>query len=286
MPNHDKKRLFLLSFSILILFFSSCQTVQYRLETQVVPDGSGTVTSKDGIFEKNRVVTISANPSKGFRFSHWGGDAKSESSTINLVMDSNKKIIANFVARFSLNIAAFPEGTGRISPESGVYDDGNQIILTAIPDEGYIFIWWDGISITDNKSNPARETITKDLNIIAHFQPKYSETEIDLLIKRLSSSEEEQRLNAVSALKTCGNILSEEQINQILDIMRRGETSWITRTWKDETCAWNEITTVQYYAAEVIQNIKSSYVTQNNIDEAGNVKNTSKTEQKVKPGST
>jgi len=67
---------------------------------------------------------------------------------------------------------------GSISPDAtGIYNEGTQIGLTAIPDEGYRFVRWSG-SDRDNKNcgwvRPgncrATFTMNSDRNIQAFFQ--------------------------------------------------------------------------------------------------------------------
>ena len=67
---------------------------------------------------------------------------------------------------------------GSISPDAtGIYDEGTQIGLSAIPDEGYRFVRWSG-SDRDNKNcgwvRPgncrATFTMNSDRNIQALFQ--------------------------------------------------------------------------------------------------------------------
>ena len=78
--------------------------------------------------------------------------------------------------QYTLNVIA-SEG-GSISPDATViYDEGTQIGLSAIPDEGYRFVQWSG-SDRDNKNcgfvRPgncrATFTMNSDRNIQALFQ--------------------------------------------------------------------------------------------------------------------
>ena len=88
-------------------------------------------------------------------------DVESESST---------------ATQYTLSIKA-SEG-GSISPDAtGIYDEGTQIGLSAIPDEGYWFVRWSGTD-RDNKNcgwvRPgncrATFTMNSDRNIQAFFQ--------------------------------------------------------------------------------------------------------------------
>jgi hypothetical protein len=62
-----------------------------------------------------------------------------------------------------------PTGGGSVSPSGGTYDEGTDVILTAIPASGYIFDHWSG----DVSGNDTSVTITMDANksVIATFIP-------------------------------------------------------------------------------------------------------------------
>jgi hypothetical protein len=61
-------------------------------------DGNGTVSiePQDTIYEEGTVVTLTAVPNTGFKFSYWSGDLDSELSVASIIMDGNKTIMANF----------------------------------------------------------------------------------------------------------------------------------------------------------------------------------------------
>lgn len=69
---------------------------QYKLTTSVNPAGAGTVTPANGTFDKGISLPLTAAPLAGYVFDHWSGDASGNSSSINITMNSDKKITANF----------------------------------------------------------------------------------------------------------------------------------------------------------------------------------------------
>jgi unsaturated rhamnogalacturonyl hydrolase len=71
---------------------------QYRL--QIYAGAHGSVSSVTGELyqNENSVVTITATPDAGYKFSNWSGDISGTEASINVTMDAHKHITANFVA--------------------------------------------------------------------------------------------------------------------------------------------------------------------------------------------
>ena len=66
---------------------------------------------------------------------------------------------------------------GSVSTEGGTYDEGTDVTITATPDEGYIFIGWEG---SDSDSNSLTLTLNSDTSIQALFERNLS----SLLIRK------------------------------------------------------------------------------------------------------
>ena len=66
-----------------------------------------------------------------------------------------------------LNIFVIPENAGSVTPLTGVYDHGSNVVLEAINNSDYEFTRWSGdISET---SNPFSLTVESEINIVAEF---------------------------------------------------------------------------------------------------------------------
>jgi hypothetical protein len=46
--------------------------------------------------------------------------------------------------KVNLTIEIIPEGGGEVLPKSGTYAKGHQMTLRALPNEGYLFSFWEG----------------------------------------------------------------------------------------------------------------------------------------------
>lgn len=72
----------------------------YRLTTNVSPVGGGNISvspaSLDGTYKDGTVVTLTATPAKGYVFTNWSGDASGADPVVNVTMNGDKLVSANF----------------------------------------------------------------------------------------------------------------------------------------------------------------------------------------------
>ena len=69
----------------------------HEINVTINPVGSGSVKSNRTFIYNDANSTLSATPSPGYLFSEWSGDVNASSNTINIIIDSNKSITANFM---------------------------------------------------------------------------------------------------------------------------------------------------------------------------------------------
>ena len=137
---------------------------QYELNVATV--GNGTAAPNSGTYDYGTVVTLTATADLGSTFLDWSGDLISTTNPVTLTMDSNKFITATFsLNQYELNVATV--GTGTAAPNSGTYDYGTVVTLTATADLGSTFIDWSGDVIST--SNPITVTMDSDKAITATF---------------------------------------------------------------------------------------------------------------------
>ena len=163
-------------FMITTMLISACGPAQYTINTSVSPNGSGSVSPESGNYNEGTEVTLVAEPASGYRFDHWSGDAAGESSPVTIVLDTEKSVIANFVAQHMLTVSANPASAGTVTPDTGLFDEGATVSLTATPAPAYRFDHWSGdLSST---SSSVTVIIEQDMNVSAHFViliPSYSD---------------------------------------------------------------------------------------------------------------
>lgn len=163
------KKLLLLIF---IASLSSC-TKEFVLEASVSPVGAGTVFPSEGTYKEGSSVTLNATPKGEYLFDRWSGDASGTSSSINIQVDGNKNVVANFVLRkYELLLSVVGEGeiTETIinSGKRTDYDSGTLVRLEAVPAYGYYFSGWSFDA--SGETNPVEINIDRPKNVRATFK--------------------------------------------------------------------------------------------------------------------
>ncbi|MEF8874233.1 MAG: LamG-like jellyroll fold domain-containing protein [Candidatus Thermoplasmatota archaeon] len=106
-------------------------------------------------YEEGTRVGLRAVPDEGWKFNRWTGAKESEDEEINLTMDENKSLTANFNESDSQDeheLTLDVEGEGAVEldgaqveiPYSEYYPDGTEVELTAVPDGDWQFSHWLG----------------------------------------------------------------------------------------------------------------------------------------------
>jgi uncharacterized repeat protein (TIGR02543 family) len=70
----------------------------YTLTTSVNPSGAGSVSPSGGEFDAGTQVSLSATANSGYVFDYWSGDSTATGPNIQITMDSDMNLIANFAA--------------------------------------------------------------------------------------------------------------------------------------------------------------------------------------------
>lgn len=133
-------------------------------------NGNGTVTKDpdNTYYSYGSVVDISAEADLGSSFKNWTGDLNSCINPESILMDSDKTVTANFIEdQYVLSIEIIGNGSVEVDPDLSYYTYGAIVNLTAIPDEGWNFNYWDGDISGDE--NPKTIIIDDDKDVIAVF---------------------------------------------------------------------------------------------------------------------
>ncbi len=131
-------------------------TVTSADETQGTASGSGD-------YAEGLEIEISATPAEHYHFAQWNDGNTDNPRTITVTSDST------FTAVFAINqhtvtVVSADTEMGTVS-ESGTYDYGTEIQISATPADGYGFVAWnDG-----NTDNPRTVIVTEDITYTATF---------------------------------------------------------------------------------------------------------------------
>ncbi len=190
----------LITFIIVIaMAFGGCSS-SYQLNTSVSPDGSGTVIPASGTYVEDTDVALTATPTEGYVFDHWGGDATGTFVTATITLDSDKSVTAHFKAQYTLSISVSPDGSGTVTPTNDTYTEGTEVTLTATPASGYAFDHWSGD--TSGESSTTAITIDSDKGVTAHFKVQFpissSSTSLKITIMSMERDTSADRLGETS----------------------------------------------------------------------------------------
>ncbi|HYG35916.1 MAG TPA: immunoglobulin domain-containing protein, partial [Clostridia bacterium] len=134
--------------ALTISLFSGYSTAAAVYTLTVQTNGAGLV-NRNPIYDaypEGAVVTLTAVPDAGWGFSSWTGDATGQANPLNVSMDQNKVITANFELLPVYQLSLVTNGLGSIvmDPPGGAYISNSVVSLTATPAAGWLFLNWSG----------------------------------------------------------------------------------------------------------------------------------------------
>ncbi|MBN1320831.1 MAG: S-layer homology domain-containing protein [Thermoleophilia bacterium] len=152
----------------------------YTLSTSVNPAGKGTIAKSPdkSAYTAGETVTLTATPTSGYVFHHWGGGVTGTANPTTVTMNANKTVTAFFVPAptytLTINISGGGTSTVTKSPNKTSYTSGETVTLTANPAAGYKFSYWSGDLI--GVTNPKSLVMDANKTVYAHFEalPTYS----------------------------------------------------------------------------------------------------------------
>ncbi len=135
----------------------------WRTITVISADETQGTVSGGGTYLEDAEIEISATPAEHYHFVQWNDGNTDNPRTITVSV--NETYTASFaIDRFTITVETADAEMGTVS-ESGTYDYGTEIQISATPAEGYGFVAWnDG-----NTDNPRTITVTEDITYTATF---------------------------------------------------------------------------------------------------------------------
>ena len=106
-------------------------------------EGQGTINETSESYELGSKVILTAVPSEGWKFKEWKGDITSNDNPLEITVSGPISIIAIF-EKLTYSLSLSIEGEGTVSGTSELYEYGEEISLTAIASEGWLFNRWEG----------------------------------------------------------------------------------------------------------------------------------------------
>ncbi len=157
----------------------------------VITVGKGIVTldPPGGVYQPGTQVTFTATADLNWEFSGWNGlnvfppDANPATVTVN----ENMEVTATFISltpQVTLDIATLGLGTVETDPEvgdDGTFDEGSQVTLTAVPENGWEFVEWLGdIAGTEN---PIVAVLDSNMAVTASFRSTAPQVTLTVIVE-------------------------------------------------------------------------------------------------------
>ncbi|NLW33361.1 MAG: carbohydrate-binding protein [Fibrobacter sp.] len=136
----------------------SCGLIGEKYKLTINAGSGGTVKKEPDSesYPSDTKVTLTAEPSEGYVFKNWSGDASGTNKTVEITMDMDKSVTAVFEQipsnMFSVTVNV-EGGSGSVkkSPDESYYQTGSQVTLTATPVKGVsVFEGWSGGGLSGN----------------------------------------------------------------------------------------------------------------------------------------
>ena len=224
-----KKFLFILI--SLIIFSCQKETFPYKLTIISNPEAAGQFSEKSGYYTEGTNLSVIAEPNSEYEFVNWTGDVESSSNSVNILMDSDKSITANFIKKkYELKIEV--EGKGSVFQEiikpgiTDEYNSGTILKLTAVPVDGWVFVEWQGD--IQNENNPIEITIDKPISIKAIFKhyPASGLPIVKIKTNQVVGPAMDKDSYVEGSLEIIGNGNFESLEETTMKIKGRGNSTW------------------------------------------------------------
>jgi len=140
----------------------------------VTVDASGVTLPWDGDYDPDTVVALEATGDAGWQFDGWTGDVTSTDNPLDVTMDSDVSVVANFSQiMYDLNVTMVGNGSIEVdgTPEAMPYTQsfvvGTEVELRGVPDYAWRFDNWSG----DASGTDATMTVTVDgdMDVVGTF---------------------------------------------------------------------------------------------------------------------
>lgn len=132
---------------------------------------AGGANSGAGTYAHGSNVTVNAVPAVGYAFANWkeGNAVVSTSQSYTFTLTNHRSLTATYVlTNRTITATALPLAGGGVTG-AGVFGNGANVTLTAVPSDGYAFSNWTLGGMPAGTQNPASFTADSDYSFVANF---------------------------------------------------------------------------------------------------------------------
>lgn len=155
---------------VLLAVFELIPSEEYTISVTSTSGGNAT---GGGVYEEDDPVTLTATPDSGYEFLGWEEDSSIVSTNNPYVFNAeeDRSLLAVFELilpeEFTISVTST---TGGNATGGGIYEEDDEVSLTATPDFGYGFVGWEENESIVSTSNPYVFNAEEDRSLLAVFQ--------------------------------------------------------------------------------------------------------------------
>lgn len=158
------------------LYYNKDGTIQKVVHTQGptkilktnASNGSVILNPPGGAYAPGTSVKVSVKSDLGYAFNGWSGDLDGSQNPATIKMDTDKTVSASFIVTptYSLSVSS-ANGSVALNPSGGIYNPGDEVLLTPNKVFGYKFSSWSG-DLTGS-AVPGKITMNTNRNVTANY---------------------------------------------------------------------------------------------------------------------
>jgi uncharacterized repeat protein (TIGR02543 family) len=146
------------------------QPQNYTISVSANPNNGGNVTG-GGTYQQGQSCTVLASANDDFSFTNWteNDNVVSTNANYTFTVTDNRTLVANFQPQtYTITAIADPTNGGEVSG-GGTYHAGSTCVLSAMPNDGFVFENWTCNDIVVSTSPSFDFEVNRDATYIAHF---------------------------------------------------------------------------------------------------------------------
>lgn len=150
----------------------------YTLTIRDDPNGSTVPSEGTHTYSSGSLVEVTAIPAAEYSFDYWYYDGynKVYDNPISVTMNQHHSLQAVYLPNYDLTVTTSEGGTTVPAPGIHSYPAGTAVDVTAQPETGYLFDYWELDGQNVGSENPYTVTMNSDHTLHAVFIPSYTLT--------------------------------------------------------------------------------------------------------------
>jgi hypothetical protein len=156
---------------------------EYTLSLGKTGQGNLSISEGEYLYKPGSQISIFATPAQNWSLSHWliNGVESGNQDHVEIIMQEDKVVEAVFtIDTWEVILSVEPSDAWENLEGAGVYEHGDTITISVLPQVGYLFMHWlENGSIYSTRSE-AQVVVKSDKNFVAILEPFEFTVEVDI----------------------------------------------------------------------------------------------------------